>query len=52
MEVIWKVVLGVENCRIWVAVDFHDTLHVFRAGIGTGDASLEVNIIKQMMEIR
>ena len=52
MEVIWKAVLGVVNFWIGAAVDFHVTLHSFRAGRGTGTASLEVNIIQQLMAMR
>ena len=40
------------NRRLIVVIQFHDTLHVFRAGRGTGTASLESNMLQQLMEMR
>ena len=52
MEVICKPFLGVINWRVGVAVQFHDVLHVFLLGRGTGTASLEAKLLQQMMEMR
>ena len=48
LGVIWKEVSGVLHFQIGVAVNFHNTLHGFRAVIVTGTASLEVKILHQL----
>ena len=40
------------NFRIGAAVNFHNTLHKFRAGRGIGTALLEINMIQQMTTMR
>ena len=52
VDVIWKAVFGVVNFRIGLAVDFHDTLHGFRAGRGMGTAYLEVKLTHKLTEMR
>ena len=52
MEVIWKAVSGVVNFRIGAAVNSHNTLHGFRARRGTGTASLKVDLLQQLTEMR
>ena len=46
IDVIWKAVSGVVNCWIGAAIYFHNTLHDFSSGRGTGTASLEVNLLQ------
>ena len=39
VEVMWKVVAEILNRRITASITYHDFLHGFRAGCGTGTAS-------------
>ena len=48
LEVIWKEVSGVVNVWIWVAVDFHDTLHGFSSGRVMMTTSLEANLLHKL----
>ena len=43
---------GIPNCRLAVAIQFHDTLHGFQTGRGTGTASLEAKLLRQLMAMR
>ena len=45
VEVMWKVVAVILNCRFTSSITFHDVLHGFRAGRGTGTATLEAKQI-------
>ena len=40
MEVMWKLVAEILNRRLTASITFHDFLHGFRAGHGTGTAIL------------
>ena len=40
VEVMWKVVAAILNRRLTASINFHDFLHGFRAGRGTGTANL------------
>ena len=40
VEVMWKVVAAILNCRLTTSITFHDFLHGFRAGRSTGTATL------------
>ena len=44
VEVIWVAMSGVVNFWIRVAVNFHNTLHGFRTGRGTGTTSFGVKL--------
>ena len=46
VEVMWKVVAAVLNRRLTGSITFHDFLHVFRAGRGTGTATLEAKLLQ------
>ena len=48
VEVMWKVVAVVLNRRFTSSITFHDVLHGFRAGHGTGTATLEAKLIQQL----
>ena len=52
VEVLWKTVTGILNCRLTKGIQFHDTLHGFFTGRGTGTASLEANLPQQLMDMR
>ena len=40
VEVMWKVVAVILNCRLTASITYHDFLHRFRAGHGTGTTNL------------
>ena len=48
VEVMWKVVAVILNCRFTSSITYHDALHGFRAGLGTGTANLEDKLIQQL----
>ena len=52
VEVICKELSGVINWWIGAAVQFHDVLHGFQSGWGTGTASLEAKILQQLTTMR
>ena len=52
IKVIWMAVLVMKIVWIGLAVDFHNTLHRFRAGNGTVTISLKVKLIHQMTVMR
>ena len=49
MEVIWKVVAEILHRRLTTSITYHDFLHGFRAGRGTGTATLEANLLQQLV---
>ena len=51
VEVLWKSILSLLNCQLRAAISFHDTLHGFRAGRGTGVSALESKILQQLTAI-
>ena len=52
MEVVWKVVAAILNCRFTSSIIYHDALHGFRAGRGTGTATLEANLLQKLAAMR
>ena len=52
VEVLWKTVPGILNRCLTTAIQFHDTLHGFRTGRGTGSASLQDKLLQQLMDLR
>ena len=52
MEVMWKVVAAILNRRLMASIVFHDFLHGFRAGRGTGTATLEVKLLQKLVSLR
>ena len=52
VEVMWKVVADILNFRLAASITFHDFLHGFRAGCGTGTATLEAKLIQQLAALR
>ena len=40
------------NCRFNASITYHDPLHGFRAGCGTGTATLEVKLLQKVTAIR
>ena len=52
VEVIWKTMAVIPNCRFTSNITYHDFLHRFRAGRGTGTVTLEVKLIQQVSALR
>ena len=52
MEVMWKVMAVILNRRLTFSITFHDILHGFREGCGTGTATLEAKLIQQLAAMR
>ena len=48
----WKVVAVILNRRFTSSITFYDVLHGFRAGRGTGTATLEVKLLQQLAAMR
>jgi len=48
LEPIWKLISAVVNRRLMTAIKFHDDLHGFLPGRGTGTACLEAKLEAQL----
>ena len=51
LKFVWKVVEGVIDTRVKVAVKFHYVLHEFHAGRGTGTAIVELKIAQDLLSM-
>ena len=52
VEVMWKAVAVTLNLRFTASITYHNSLHSFWAGRGTGTATLEVKLIQQVVALR
>ena len=52
LEVLWKEISGIINRQILSYIQFHDALHGFRAGRGTGAATLEIKLLQNLVAMR
>ena len=52
MELMWKVVADILNRRLTASITFHEFLHGFLAGRGTGTATLEAKLLQQLAALR
>ena len=52
VEVMWKAVAEILNRRLTASITFHDFLHGFWAGCGTGNATLEAKLLQQLADLR
>jgi hypothetical protein len=52
LEIMWKVISSIINTRLQESIPFHETLHGFRKGHGTGAASLDAKLQMQLSHIR
>ena len=52
VEAMLKVVAAILNCWITASITFHDFFHGFRAGRGTGTATLEAQLLHQLAALR
>ena len=50
--VVWKAVAVILNCRLTAYITYHDSLHGFRAGHGTGTATLDIKLLQQVTAIK
>ena len=50
--VLWKVVSGVINQRIKFAIVYHNVLHSFWSGRGTGTTPLKAKLLQQLTSMR
>ena len=48
VEVMWKLVAAILNRRLTESITYHDFLRGFRAGCGTGTATLEAKLLQQL----
>ena len=48
----WKVVAEILNIWFTASITFHDFLHIFRAGSGTGTTTLETKLLQQLVSLR
>ena len=52
VEVMWKVMAEILNCRLTSSITYHNFLHVFREGRGTGTATLKAKLLQQFADLR
>ena len=52
VEVTWKVVSVILNCRLTTGITFHDALHGFQEGRGTGTPTLEVKLLQKLAAMK
>ena len=52
MVVVWKVVRVILNYRFTTFITYHNSLHGFRAGRGTGTAILEIKMLQEVTAMR
>ena len=52
MEVMWKVLAAILNRRFTASITYHNFLHGFRAGRGTGTTTLEAKLLQQLAALR
>ena len=52
VEVMWKVVAEILHCQLTTVITYHDFLHGFWAGRGTGTATLKAKLIQQLAAMR
>ena len=52
MEVVWKAVTVILNCRFIASITYHDSIRGFRLGRGTETATLNVKMLQQVKSMR
>ena len=48
LETLWNVMDAIIDTRLWSRIQFHDVLHGFLAGIGTGMATMEIKLSQKL----
>ena len=51
LETIWKVMEAIIDNRLLASIQFHDALHGFRVGRGTGTATTKINISQELARV-
>ena len=51
-ELMWKLVTAILNCWLIASITFHNFLHGFRSGRGTGTATLEAKLLQKLAALR
>ena len=52
VEVMWKAVAAILNRRLTASITFHDFLHGFLAGRGTGTVTLDAKMLQKLATLR
>ena len=52
VDVMWKVVAAVLNCRLTTSITYPNFLHGFRVGRGTGTATLKAKLLQKLAALR
>ena len=52
VEVMWKVVVAILNRHFTASITYYGALRGFRAGLGTGTATLEAKLLQQLAALR
>ena len=52
VEVLWKIMTGILNNCLTTVIQFHETLHGLHMVRSTGAASLEANLLQNLMDMR
>ena len=52
VEVIWNTISSLLNHWLAVAITYHDVLHRFQSGRGTGTANLKDKLLQQLTAMR
>ena len=52
VEVVWKVVVVIINCRFITSITFHDVLHGCQVGCFTGTDSLKTKLLQKLAAMR
>ena len=52
VELMWKVVAEILNLRLTASITFHNFLHGFWAGSGTGTTTVEAKLLQQLAALR
>ena len=52
MGVMWKVMAAILNCQLTASITFHDLLHRFLGGCGTGTTTLEAKLLQKLADSR
>ena len=52
VEVMWKVVAEILHRQLTTVITYHDFLHGFQAGRGTGTATLDAKLLQQLAAMR
>ena len=51
LDTLWKVVEALIDTRLCASIQFHDVLHEFRSGRGSGTAIMELKLSQELASI-